>query len=37
MKLSMMNPFCEGPTERQKPSGIPRSLLFHSIRRFGMS
>ena len=37
MKLSMMNPFCDGPTERQNPSGIPKSLLVHSMRRFGTS
>ncbi len=30
MKLSVMNAFCDEPTERQKPSGTPKSLLSHS-------
>src|SRR2546430_1229285 len=37
MKLSMMNPVLDGPTQRQNPSGGPKSLLVHSMRRFGTS
>jgi hypothetical protein len=37
MKLSVMNAFCEEPTERQKPTGTPKSVLSHSTCRLGMS
>jgi len=32
-----MNPFCEDPTERQKPSGMPKTPLAAETLRFGMS
>jgi len=32
-----MNAFCDEPTERQKPTGTPKSFSTHSTRMFGMS